>query len=201
MIPIRGNEFRIPRRGKSGSICFSCHRMLVPNKMKHVICTGNVGVEQYAELLALAPNVHVVAGDYEDASTSFPETRVVQVGLFRFGVMHGHQILPYGSREAIARMRRKLGVDILISGFTHQNSVDLEDGFSHINPGSITGAMSAQSDQVKPSFVLLAIQDDRLVCYLYELQPDGEVEVSKTEYTKPTGSVQANPSLMQSLLT
>lgn len=175
--------------------------MLVPNKMKHVICTGNVGVEQYKELLGLAPNVHVVAGDYEDASLSFPESQILQAGQFRIGVMHGHQIVPYGSKEAIARMRRKLGVDIFISGFTHQNSVSLEDGFFHINPGSITGAMSAQSEGIKPSFVLLAIQDDRLVCYLYELEANGEVEVSKTEFTKPVGTPStANPSLMQSLL-
>ena len=160
------------------------YRMLVPNKMKHIVCTGNVGFEQYNQLLSLAPNVHVVAGDYEDATTSFPETQIFQVGEFRIGVMHGHQILPYGSKEAIERMRRKLAVDILISGFTHQNSVNLEDGFYHINPGSITGAMSAQSESIKPSFVLLAIQDDRLVCYLYELEADGEVEVSKTERTK-----------------
>ena len=70
------------------------YRMLVPNKMQHVICTGNVGSkEQYEELRGLAPNVHVVSGDAEYYSSSgsnsdasllaFPETRVVQVGDFR----------------------------------------------------------------------------------------------------------------------
>lgn len=108
--------------------------MLVPNKMKHVICTGNVGVDQYNELLALAPNVHVVAGDYEDPTLTFPECQVLQVGHFRIGIMHGHQILPHGSKEAMARMRRKLGVDIFISGFTHQNEVSLQEGFYYINP-------------------------------------------------------------------
>lgn len=52
-----------------------------------------------------------------------------------------------------------------------------------------------------PSFVLLAIQENKLVCYVYELA-EGEVEVSKTEFTKvaaPEGAG-ANPSLMQSLL-
>lgn len=108
--------------------------MLVPNKMKYVICTGNVGVDQYNELLTLAPNVHVVAGDYEDPSLSFPECQVLEVGQFRIGVMHGHQILPRGSKQAMARMRRKLGVDIFISGFTHQNEVSLHEGFYYINP-------------------------------------------------------------------
>lgn len=108
--------------------------MLVPNKMQHIICTGNVGTEQYKELLELAPNVHVVAGDHEDSSLTFSESQVVQVGQFRIGVMHGHQILPYGSKDALSRTRRKLGADILISGFTHQNEVSLQDGFYYINP-------------------------------------------------------------------
>ncbi|RLN92703.1 hypothetical protein BBJ28_00017795 [Nothophytophthora sp. Chile5] len=36
----------------------------VPNKIQHVLCTGNlVTKEQFDELRNLAPNVHVVAGD------------------------------------------------------------------------------------------------------------------------------------------
>ena len=68
--------------------------MLVPNKMQHVICTGNVG-DQYQELCGLAPNVCMVQGDF-DLEYDFPPTQVVQVGQFRIGVLHGHQMLPYG---------------------------------------------------------------------------------------------------------
>jgi vacuolar protein sorting-associated protein 29 len=110
--------------------------MLAPNKMQHVICTGNIGREQYNELCALAPNVHVVSGDYDEDDMGFAETRVVQVGQFRIGIMHGHQILPYNSQESKARMRRKLNVDIFVSGHSHQNEVVLQDGYYHINPVS-----------------------------------------------------------------
>ena len=122
--------------------------MLVPNKMQHVICTGNIGREQFNELCTLAPNVHVVQGDFDDDETfqgdfdddetlPFPEVQVVQVGQFRIGVIHGHQLLPSpSSQDAKARMRRKLNVDIFISGHTHQNEVVLEDGYYHINPVS-----------------------------------------------------------------
>ena len=63
------------------------------------------------------------------------------------------------------------------------------DGYYHINPGSITGAYSplCMDKDVKPSFVLLAIQGDKVVCYVYELV-NGEVEVSKTEFPKRTFS-------------
>jgi vacuolar protein sorting-associated protein 29 len=184
--------------------------MLVPNKMKYVLCTGNINREQHKELCTLAPNVHVTKGDFDDDPTMpFPESLVVQVGQFKIALIHGHQLVPCGSQDAQARMRRKLSnADIIVSGHTHKNEVSLLDGHYHINPGSITGSYSALTPDVTPSFILLAIQDDKLTCYVYELKPDGEVEVSKTEFTKPTPSSSTdgtesggtNPALLQSLL-
>lgn len=185
--------------------------MLVPNKMQHVICTGNLGSkQQYEELRQLAPNVHVVAGDCDDLDQSslqmvFPETKVICIGEFRIGVIHGHQILPWGDHLSLATMRRKLNVDVLISGHTHKNEVVEHDGHYHINPGSITGAFSEYTNnatttsastvvstsaastggmnEVSPSFALLAVQGSKVICYVYELI-DGEVEVFKTEFSK-----------------
>ena len=116
--------------------------------MQHVICTGNIGSqEQYNELRTLAPNIHVVSGDSEyhdvslqnntEPSTEFPETRVVQVGEFRIGVIHGHQVIPWGDHMSLAMIRRKLNVDILISGHTHRNEVVEHEGHYHINPVSL----------------------------------------------------------------
>lgn len=80
---------------------------------------------------------------------------------------------------------------------SHKNEVVLQDDCYHINPGSITGAYSSLTPDVTPSFILLAIQESKLVCYVYELV-SGEVEVSKTEFTK--SSPEASPELIQSLL-
>lgn len=229
-------DLHVPQRASKIPPAFQ--RMLVPNKMQHVICTGNISNAQYQELRGLAPNVHVVAGEYDDldeannggGGPSFPETRVLQVGAFRIGVVHGHQLIPWKSKQAIERMRRKLDVDVIVTGFTHQNEVNVqEDDYYHINPvgvaqrhfvflnkstpliklssnlfqGSITGAFSSLTEDVTPSFILLAVQDTKVVCYVYELIND-QVEVSKTEFTKkvptePTSAV--NSALMQSLLT
>lgn len=42
-------------------------QMLVPNKMQHVLCTGNLCTkEQYDFLRTLAPNVHVAQGDMDE---------------------------------------------------------------------------------------------------------------------------------------
>jgi vacuolar protein sorting-associated protein 29 len=141
-------DLHIPERANKIPAPFK--RMLVPNKMQHVICTGNASPELCQELWALAPAFHCVAGDCdamdENANieghqnvvsmNSLPETRVLQIGQFRVGVVHGHQIIPWGSKEAVERMRRKLQVDILVTGHTHQSAVvvDEANGFYHINP-------------------------------------------------------------------
>jgi vacuolar protein sorting-associated protein 29 len=136
-------DLHVPER--ASKIPANFLRMLVPNKMQHVICTGNVGHtstapstsgEQktiYAKLQELAPHVHVVCGDY-DSEADFPETRVVQVGMFRIGVIHGHQLVPWKCKEALQRMRRKLQVDVLVSGHTHQSEVVIDNGYCYINP-------------------------------------------------------------------
>lgn len=149
-------DLHIPTRASKIPAAFK--RMLVPNKMQHVICTGNLSRTDYDELCSLAPNVHVVAGEYDNMDQEqavhggglvFPDTRVLKVGDFRIGVIHGHQLLPWSNRRhAIERMRRMLNVDILVAGHSHKNEVKPEDGyinavgfsrsvdFSNLQPGS-----------------------------------------------------------------
>jgi hypothetical protein len=77
--------------------------------------------------------------------------------------------------------------------------------FFWIAQGSITGAFSPFTDHVTPSFILLAVQGTKVVCYVYELV-NGEVEVSKTELVKRVDvdvghSVSStHPGLLDSLL-
>ena len=57
---------------------------------------------------------------------------------------------------------------------------------------------------MSPSFVLLAVKENTVVCYVYEYK-DGEVDVSKTEFTKkekesPAASA-ASQDMLHSLLT
>jgi vacuolar protein sorting-associated protein 29 len=64
--------------------------------------------------------------------------------------------------------------------------VEEYEGGYYLFPGSITGAYSVTdpaSRGFNPSFILLAVQGDRIVCYVYELK-NGEVDVTKTEISK-----------------
>ena len=51
-------------------------------------------------------------------------------------------VVPWGDREALAMVQRKLDVDILITGHTHKFEAFEMEGKFFINPGSGTGAYS-----------------------------------------------------------
>ena len=96
-------DFHIPHR--ASGIPEKFQRMFVPNKMQHVLCTGNLSTkEQYEELRMLAPNVHVVRGSFDD-NTSFPDTKVIQIGQFKVGLISGHQVVPWGEPQSLAMVR------------------------------------------------------------------------------------------------
>ncbi|KAL7532376.1 hypothetical protein ACHAXR_004593 [Thalassiosira sp. AJA248-18] len=209
-------DHHIPTR--SISIPAPFQRMLVPNKMQHVVCTGNIGsIEEYERLIELVgggtTSVHCVAGEYDVISSvggssgggvgsavgnntsaaddsgsvtslpSFPETKVIQLGQFRVGIIGGHQVVPWGDLSALAMVRRRLNVDVLVCGWKRKEGVVEYEGGYYIFPGSVTGAYSACTPNINPSFILLAVQGNKVVCFVYELK-DGEVDVSKTEFSK-----------------
>ena len=112
---------------RAASIHEKFGKMLVPNKMQHVICTGNLCTrEQHDFLRTLAPNVHITRGDMDEVN-GLPEEKVVTIGQFKVGICHGHQIIPWGDSESKI-LARRLDVDILITGHTHVNATDEYEG-------------------------------------------------------------------------
>ena len=66
-----------------------------------------------------------------------------------------------------------------------QLGIDYSAEWTDASTLTITSSLTitmVQSDVV-PSFILLAVQGNKVVTYVYELK-DGEVAVSKSEYTK-----------------
>jgi vacuolar protein sorting-associated protein 29 len=159
--------------------------LLIPNKIQHVLSLGNMGSkESYDWLKSLSNNFHGVKGEF-DEGFNLPETKIVTIGSFKIGMIHGHQVVPWGDLEALSSIQRQLGCDILLSGHTHNNSVNVFEGKYYINPGSISGSFSPLNPVPIPSFILMVIQGDFTILYLYELQDKTKkFEVSKMEFTK-----------------
>ncbi|XP_077995528.1 vacuolar protein sorting-associated protein 29 isoform X2 [Glandiceps talaboti] len=174
-------DLHIPYRCNSLPAKFK--KLLVPGKIQHILCTGNLCTKESVDYLkTLASDVHVVRGDFEE-NLNYPEQKVVTVGQFRIGLCHGHQVVPWGDIESLALVARQLDVDILISGQTHKFEAFEHENKFFINPGSATGAYSPLDTNVSPSFVLMDIQASTVVTYVYQLLGE-EVKVERIEYKK-----------------
>jgi len=182
-------DMHIPHRAADLPTKFK--ELLVPGKIQHVICTGNLCSKDALDWLkglcgGGTSALHVVEGDFDDDFTTLPQSKVVNIGDFRIGVTHGHAIVPWGDIEALKSVQRLMDVDVLVTGHTHAFAAYKVNGDKAliINPGSATGAFTPLRSDVKPSFVLMDIEGSRIVVYVYELLPGDELKVDKIVWNK-----------------
>ena len=158
--------------------------ILTPNKVQHVLCLGNIGIQEtYDWLKSLSKDFHIVKGDFDQEEA--PEKKVIQIGDFNIGLIHGHQVLPWGDLDSLGMIQRSLGCDIMISGHTHKTNVIVKDNILYINPGSFTGAFSPLIEDTIPSFILMVLTGDEAIVYLYTLNDrNKKFQVNKYDYKK-----------------
>jgi vacuolar protein sorting-associated protein 29 len=175
---------------KSPSIDSQFKSILLPNKINHLLCLGNIGNQDTLYWLqSLSPDVHIIKGDY-DIYQNYPEKKVIQIGSFRLGMIHGHQILPPGNMDALSGIQSELDCDILLSGFTYKYGINIKENKLFMNPGSITGGLSPLMEDTYPSFILMAITDDEMTIYSYMLTDKNEkFQVGQMEYKKGSNEI------------
>ncbi|OLY77900.1 Vacuolar protein sorting-associated protein 29 [Smittium mucronatum] len=181
---------------------------MVPEKIQRIICTGNACDQaSYNYLKAVCPDIDIVLGDYDEyyleassnkndnkvfsdsarspkISTSYPNSKVIEIEEFKIGIIHGHQLVPgNGDVDTLVSVARHMGVDVLCSGNTHRFEAYEEDNRFFVNPGSATGAYSAYEHCPIPSFVLMDLKENNITAYVYQLV-DGEVKIDSFEYSK-----------------
>jgi vacuolar protein sorting-associated protein 29 len=125
--------------------------------------------------------LQVVQGDFDEVG-AWPVNKTISHGDYKFGLTHGHQIIPFGDRASLAAYARQLDVDVLISGHTHQLEIRKEDGRLFVNPGTVTGAESQFGGEPFPSFMLMDVQDT-ITIYIY-IYKDGGYIVQTEKYSK-----------------
>ena len=179
LVLVVGDMF-VPQRSQDIDQQFKT--ILIPNKLQHVLSLGNIGSrESYDWLKSLSNDFHSVKGDFDEGD--MPDKKVVTIGEFKIGMIHGHQILPWGNAEST--IQRELDCDILLSGHTHEINVKVIDNKLYINPGSISGAFSNCVADPSPSFVLMVLQGTEAIIYLYVLNDRTQkFDVNKIEFTK-----------------
>uniref|UniRef100_A0AC34Q2L5 Vacuolar protein sorting-associated protein 29 n=1 Tax=Panagrolaimus sp. JU765 TaxID=591449 RepID=A0AC34Q2L5_9BILA len=175
-------DLHIPTRAHSIPPKFK--KLLLPNKMQHILCTGNlVSTEIVDYLRSLANDVHFVQGDC-DEDTNYPDSKIITVGAFKIGIIHGHQIVPWGDVDALELYARQMNVDVLVSGHTHKCAVYEKNGIFFINPGSATGAFSTINTNNEASFALLDVKSDSIATYTYHLANGSDVRVDRLVFKK-----------------
>ncbi|KAK4549826.1 hypothetical protein LTR36_005127 [Oleoguttula mirabilis] len=127
-------------------------------------------------------------------------SKVVTHGSLRIGFTHGDSIVPPGDPDALLIAARQMDVDVLCWGGTCKFEAYEMEGKFFINPGSATGACSwmdeglgdedGEDEGNVPSFVLMDVQGDVLVLYVYQLKKDASgnetVGVEKVSFRKNT---------------
>ena len=181
LVLVVGDMF-VPQRSQDIDPQFKT--ILIPNKLQHVLSLGNIGSrESYDWLKSLSNDFHGVKGDFDE--DEFPEKKVVTIGEFKIGMIHGHQIIPWGNTESLSSVQRLLDCDILLSGNTHEINVKVLDNKLYINPGSISGAFANCAVDPSPSFVLMVLTGTEAIIYLYVLNDKSQkFDVNKIEFTK-----------------
>ena len=181
LVLVVGDMF-VPQRSQDIDPQFKT--ILIPNKIQHVLSLGNIGSrESYDWLKSLSNDFHSVKGDFDEGD--MPEKKVVTIGEFKIGLVHGHQVLPWGNLDALSSVQRELDCDILLSGHTHEVNLKVLDNKLYINPGTISGAFSNSIADPSPSFVLMVLQGQEAIIYLYILNDRTQkFDVNKIEYIK-----------------
>jgi vacuolar protein sorting-associated protein 29 len=133
-------------------------------------------------LLSLAG---VVLGMIQKFREDIPETDVFNVRGFRFGLLHGHQVVPWDDIEGLSMWQRKLDVDVLVYGHDRNIVINEHHGKWYLCPGSATGAFSPLEPEAVPSFLLLDVQEKHIVVYMYKIEGD-KVRISKKKMNMAT---------------
>lgn len=98
-------------------------------------------------------SVEMVQGN-NDFFSDLPREKEFMIGEYKVWLTHGHNYYIAMNSDVIKLEARMRDVDIVMCGHTHKPVVDIEDGLTLVNPGSIS--YPRQSNR-KPSYIIMEI--------------------------------------------
>ena len=115
-----------------------------------------VSLDVVEELKLIAP-VEAVAGNMDpwEVAHALPDKKVLTVGRFRIGLIHGGGKVP-GMEERILAQFEGDGIDCLVYGHSHNPKVERRGKVLLVNPGSPTDKTWAPYN----SFAIINVNDE-----------------------------------------
>jgi len=149
-------DFHYPDRASYPKKIFE---VLKGEKFDLILCTGDLTDLKVLDDLESLGTVKIVQGNM-DWNFGHPDRIIEKINGIKIGLIHGSQIRPRGDLKKLCDYAKRLNVDILISGHTHAQSVNICDNNKLlINPGSATGAWSFLADRI-PSFIIIETDNE-----------------------------------------
>jgi vacuolar protein sorting-associated protein 29 len=152
-------------------------KLLVPGKISAVFSTGNLDRETLQYLSTISNQVINIRGKLDSLKTK--DSQTIEFLNFKFGIQNSLM----NDHFHLEGLARKLDVDVLITGGSHEFKAYEKDKRFYIDPGSITGAFKLELNDVVPSFVLMDLGTMGFSLYIYKLIND-VVKVEKMDFNK-----------------
>lgn len=125
-----------------------------------IICTGDFTsektlkeVQKWGDLVAVKGNM-----DWVD----LPGHAVLDLGDLKIGIIHGSGIVPRGDLNQLSKYAKRMKVNVLVHGHTHNLSIQKLGDVLFINPGSATGAWGGSSNGGPQTFIILELEHNNL---------------------------------------
>lgn len=120
-----------------------------------LIHLGDVeGSEEYITLNANCP-VEMIAGN-NDFFSNLEREKEIQIGSYKVLLTHGHYYYVSVGIEDIKKEAKGRGMDIVMFGHTHRPVIDIDEGITAINPGSLS--YPRQEGRV-PTYIIMEIDN------------------------------------------
>lgn len=113
------------------------------------------GCEDYIEALAGCP-VEIVAGN-NDFFSYLDREKEIQIGKYKIFLSHGHYYYVSVNKETIIQEAKSRGCNVVMFGHTHVPYLHQEDGFTALNPGSLS---YPRQEGRRPSYIIMEMDGD-----------------------------------------
>lgn len=103
-----------------------------------ILHAGDFVSVEVVRFLGSEKQFHGVCGNMDtiDVRDTLPPKKVIEVGPFNIGLMHG-----WGAKEGLEErlMNEFTGVDAIVYGHSHRPANHIKEGILFFNPGSVAG--------------------------------------------------------------